>query len=98
MNCQDCQSGRHRHVAQVWCGAYITRTFRDDVGIFAPPTGIERTLIEDICSCTLSDEIDDLVDWQLSEAPAARQHQLRTGRFATAGLALPPTTQPEGTD
>ena len=36
------------------CGAPITETIRDDVGIFAPPSGITRTLIVDHCDCTES--------------------------------------------
>lgn len=56
------------------CGWAITETVRDDIGIFARPSGIERTIIAKTCKCGLVDslveqfeiDVDDLVplgDW-----------------------------------
>lgn len=40
----------------------------------------------------MSDAIDELVDWQLSESPAARR-QIVQPVSAAAGIALPHTTR-----
>ena len=41
------------HPAHEWgsCNHAITEDIRDDVGYFAPPTGITRTLIVARCKC-----------------------------------------------
>jgi hypothetical protein len=33
------------------CGYRYTETVRDDVGIFAPPTGIVRDILVGVCQC-----------------------------------------------
>jgi len=53
MTCAIC--GHSQHEGR--CGYPITEDVRDDVGIFAPATGITRTLIVDTCACGLVDSL-----------------------------------------
>lgn len=47
----ECTNCRHPPHAGRVCRCPITETIRDDVGFFAPPTHIERTIITKTCSC-----------------------------------------------
>lgn len=49
-DCPECKHPVHEHDGP--CGWALTETFRDDVGIFAKPTGLEITDIVGECSCT----------------------------------------------
>lgn len=53
MKCDIC--GHSKHVGR--CNVPVTEAIRDDVGYFAPPTGLSRTLIVGTCLCGLVDEL-----------------------------------------
>jgi hypothetical protein len=47
MKCESCSHPTHYGI----CGYLITETVHDDVGYFAPPTGLTYTFIVDTCHC-----------------------------------------------
>jgi hypothetical protein len=60
-NCPNCP--HQAHPGRI-CGGYITRTIRDDVGIFAKPTGISRTIIDRTCNCGSRVEQAASIHWR----------------------------------
>lgn len=68
----DCTRCHHPDHAGL-CGFAITETIRDDVGIFAPPTHVERTLLVGHCRCVDYHHARDIPDVTFLRAVARCQ-------------------------